>query len=86
MNHAAPGDIARMGARLREMLQEDFVDTVMTTARVANEEESRATDAAVLCFAAQSEIRQGQVSLRGVQRYIAEWKGWVGFQSLAIPP
>ena len=33
MNHAAPGDIARMGARLREMLQEDFVDTVMTTAR-----------------------------------------------------
>jgi hypothetical protein len=83
MNHAAPGDIARMGARLREMLQEDFVDTVMTTARVANEEESRATDAPVLCFAAQS---QGQVALRGVQRYITEWKGWVGFQSLAIPP
>jgi len=75
-----------MGARVREMLREDFVDTVMTTARVANEEVSRATDAAVLCFAAQSEIQQDQVSLRGVQRYIVEWKGWVRFQSLAIPP
>ena len=74
-----------MGARLREMLQEDFVDTVMTTARVANEEVSRATDAAVLCFAAQSEIDKVKCRFAAFNGCITE-KGWVGFQSLAIPP
>ena len=52
------------------MLREDFVDTVMTTARVANEEVSRATDAAVLCFAAQSEIDK-------VKCRFAAFNGWI---------